>query len=146
MNKMKSTKPILLVEDDQADAYITQQALNTIGVANKLIHQPGGEEAIEYLNDSDNEPPCLVLLDLNMPRMSGFDFLKIVKADRKLKRTPIVILSTSDARRNIQEGYDLGAAGYIVKPVDFNQFVEAMQALNSYWSTNMMPNAELISV
>ena len=146
MKKMRNTKPILLVEDDQADAYITQQAMKTINVANELIHQPGGEEAIEYLKDLDNDPPCLVLLDLNMPRMSGFDFLRIVKADQKLKRTPVVILSTSDSYRNVQESYDLGAAGYIVKPVDFNQFVEAMQALNLYWSLNMMPDAELMSV
>ena len=133
---MKNTRPILLVEDDQADAYITQQALNTINVANKLIHQPGGEEAIEYLRDSANDSPCLVLLDLNMPRMSGFDFLRIVKADQELKRTPIIILSTSDSNRNVQECYELGAAGYIVKPVDFNQFVDAMHALDSYWSLN----------
>jgi CheY-like chemotaxis protein len=146
MKKMRSNKPILLVEDDQADAYITQQAMNTINVANKLVHQPGGEEAIEYLNDSDQEPPCLVLLDLNMPRMNGFDFLKIIKSDQRFKRTPVVVLSTSDAHRNVQESYDLGAAGYIVKPVDFNQFVEAMQALKSYWSMNMMPDAELMSV
>ena len=143
---MRSVKPILLVEDDQADAYITRQAMNTINVANKLIHQPGGEEAIEYLKDSSNDSPCLVLLDLNMPRMSGFDFLKIVKADQKLKRTPVVVLSTSDAHDNVQKSYELGAAGYIVKPVDFNQFVDAMAALDSYWSVNMMPDAELMMI
>jgi len=137
---MQNYKPILLVEDDDADAIITLQALNELKVSNKLVHKVDGEEAIEYLRDQTNERPCVTLLDLNMPRMNGFEFLKIVKADNVLKRIPVVVLTTSNEERNVVESFNLGVAGYIVKPVNYMRFVEAMKTLDMYWTLSRLPD------
>ena len=136
---MQSYKPILLVEDDDADAIITKRALNELKVINKLVHKVDGENAIEYLRDQTNERPCVTLLDLNMPRMNGFEFLKIVKADDVLKRIPVVVLTTSDEDRNVVESFSLGVAGYIVKPVNYTRFVEAVKTLDMYWTLSRLP-------
>jgi len=137
---MQNYKPILLVEDDDADAIITQRALNELKVTNKLVHKVDGEEAIEYLRDQTNERPCVTLLDLNMPRLNGFEFLKIVKADDVLKRIPVVVLTTSNEDRNVIESFSLGVAGYIVKPVNYTRFVEAMKTLDMYWTLSRLPD------
>jgi len=139
---MRSTKPILLVEDDDVDAMTTQRALNDLKVTNELIHKVDGEEALEYLRQDGNQKPCVALLDLNMPRMNGLEFLSIIKAEPALKRIPVLILTTSDADQNIVESYDLGVAGYIVKPVDYKQFVEAMRTIDTYWTLSRVPERE----
>jgi DNA-binding response OmpR family regulator len=139
---MKNSRPILLVEDDDVDAMTTQRALDEIKITNKLIHKIDGEDALEYLRDEDNQKPCVILLDLNMPRMNGFDFLKIVKADTMLRRIPVIVLTTSDSDEGMVESYDLGVAGYIVKPVNYQQFVEAMKTLDMYWTLNRLPHSE----
>lgn len=138
---MQNYKPILLVEDDDADAIITQRALNELKVANKLVHKVDGEDAIEYLRDQTNERPCVTLLDLNMPRMNGFEFLRIVKADKVLKRIPVVVLTTSNDDQNVVESFNLGVAGYIVKPVSYTRFVEAVKTLDMYWTLSRLPDA-----
>ncbi len=132
--------PILLVEDDDVDAIITQRALNELKVTNKLVHKVDGEDALEYLRDQTNQKPCVILLDINMPRMNGFEFLKIVKAEDVLKRIPVVVLTTSTEDRDIIEGFNLGVAGYIVKPVNYKQFVEAMRTLHMYWTLSRLPS------
>jgi len=138
---MQNYKPILLVEDDDADVIITRQALNELKVANKLVHKVDGEDAIEYLRDQTNERPCVTLLDLNMPRMNGFEFLRIVKADKVLKRIPVVVLTTSNDDQNVVESFNLGVAGYIVKPVSYTRFVEAVKTLDMYWTLSRLPDA-----
>jgi len=137
---MRSSKPILLVEDDDVDAMTTQRALGELKVTNKLIHKIDGEDALNYLKDANNLEPCIILLDLNMPRMNGFEFLKITKADTTLRKIPVVVLTTSAADEGVVESYDLGVAGYIVKPVSYRQFVEAVRTLDMYWTLSRLPN------
>jgi len=132
--------PILLVEDDNVDAMITRRALNELKITNQLVHKVDGEDALEYLRDPTNKKPCVILLDLNMPRMNGFEFLKIVKVDDALKRIPVVVLTTSTDDRNVVESFNLHVAGYIVKPVDYKQFIEAMRTLDMYWTLSKMPS------
>jgi CheY-like chemotaxis protein len=137
---MYNSKPVLLAEDDDADALMTKRALNELKVTNRLVRKVDGEDALEYLTDQSNEKPSIILLDLNMPRMNGFEFLKIIKADPMLKMIPVVVVTTSDADHNIMESYNLGAAGYIVKPFDYNRFVAAMRTIDMYWTLNRLPD------
>lgn len=138
---MRNSKPILLVEDDDVDVMITQRALNELKVTNELIRAVDGEDALEHLRDNNDHKPCVILLDLNMPRMNGFEFLKIAKADAALRKIPVVVLTTSDADEGIVESFDLGVAGYIVKPVSYKQFVEAMRTVNMYWTLSELPGS-----
>jgi len=137
---MRNSRPILLVEDDDVDAMTTQRALNELKVTNELIHTVDGEDALKYLRDEGNREPCVILLDLNMPRMNGFEFLKIAKADTTLRKIPVIVLTTSDDDEGVVESFDLGVAGYIVKPVSYSQFVEAMRAVDMYWTLSRLPN------
>ena len=98
-----------------------------------------GEQALEYLQNIANAEPCVILLDLNMPRMSGTEFLKIAKADSRLKRVPIVVLTTSRADQDKLDCFDNSVAGYIVKPVDYKGFLDAMKILNFYWTLSELP-------
>ncbi len=139
---MRNSKPILLVEDDDVDAMTTKRALSEIKVTNELIHRVDGEDGLNYLRQDDVEKPCVILLDLNMPRMNGFDFLKHIKDDETLKKIPVVVLTTSDADQNIIESFEMGVAGYITKPVDYKQFVEAIRTVNMYWTLSMLPNGD----
>jgi CheY-like chemotaxis protein len=143
---MRNSRPIMLVDDDDVDSIIVQRALNELKVSNELIRKVDGEDALTYLRDESNLMPCVILLDLNMPRINGFEFLKIAKADERLKRLPVVVLTTSDVDQNIVDSFDLGVAGYIVKPVDYKQFVEAMRTVDMYWTLNMLPEVEKSSV
>jgi len=135
---MRNSRPILLVEDDDVDALTTKRALTEINVANALVHKFDGEEALEYLSNG-NARPCVILLDLNMPKMNGFEFLRIIKADENLKKIPVIVLTTSDTDQNIIESYELGVAGYITKPVDYRQFVESMKTVDMYWTLSRLP-------
>lgn len=137
---MRSKKPILLVEDDEVDAMTVKRALKEIQVTNKLHHAGNGEEALEYLRNKDNERPCLILLDLNMPRMNGIEFLKEVNDDADIKSIPKVVLTTSKDERDRVESFKLSAAGYVAKPVDYHQFVEAMKTVNMYWTLSETPD------
>jgi CheY-like chemotaxis protein len=137
-----SNRPILLVEDDDVDAMTVQRSLKELKVTNELIRRTDGEDALDYFRNPDNQEPCIILLDLNMPRMNGFEFLRIIKTDEQLRRIPVVVLTTSDNDEGIVESYDLSAAGYVVKPVDYAQFIEAMKILNMYWTLNRLPQGE----
>ncbi len=137
---MRNYRPILLVDDDDVDAIITQRAINELKITNELLRKVDGEDALEFLRSPEAPRPCVILLDLNMPRMNGFEFLKVAKADPELKRIPVVVLTTSDVDQNILDSFDLGVAGYIVKPVDYKQFVEAMKTINMYWTLSQLPS------
>jgi CheY-like chemotaxis protein len=137
---MRSSKPVLLVEDDRLDAMIVTRALNDLKVTNKLVHTTNGEEALEYVRNKENEKPCLILLDLNMPKTNGVEFLRIVKADKTLKTVPIVVLTASTKEQDVIETFKLGIAGYIVKPVNYMKFVEAMRTVALYWTLSELPN------
>ena len=131
---MQNSKPILLVEDDSADVMIVEHALKDLNITNEMIHSANGEEALEYLNGKSNRKPCIILLDLNMPRMNGIEFLKIVKSNEVLRKIPVIVLSTSQEEFDVAESFNLSVAGYMVKPVDYKQFVETIRAIKLYWT------------
>lgn len=136
---MKGTRPILLVEDDRVDAMTVQRALKKIHVSNLLTSVGNGEEGLAWLKNPANERPCIILLDLNMPRMNGIEFLTAVKADEELKKIPIVVLTTSKDEMDRIKSFHNGAAGYMVKPVDYLQFVDVIQTINLYWTLSELP-------
>jgi CheY-like chemotaxis protein len=139
---MRNLKPVLLVEDDRVDAMTVKRALKDLNVANLLVHTSDGEEALEHLRNDSNEKPCVILLDLDMPKMSGIELLKTIKADDVLKKVPVVILTTSQDAQDKFDTFGLSAAGYIVKPTDYKKFVEAMRTVNLYWTLSELPNGE----
>ena len=134
-------KPILLVEDDVVDAMTVERALKEIHVTNMLFTVGNGEEALAYLRNEENARPCVILLDLNMPRMNGVEFLRVVKLDPVMKKIPIVVLTTSRDDQDIIESYKLSAAGYIIKPVDYKKFVEALRTVDVYWTISELPQS-----
>ena len=137
---MRSPKSILLVEDDTIDAMTVKRAFQDLKVASPLAHCLNGEDAWAYLTDGGHQSPCLILLDLNMPKMNGIEFLKVMKADPSLKRIPVVVLTTSSEECDIVESFKLSVAGYIIKPVDYIKFVAAMRTLDLYWTLSELPN------
>ena len=136
---MNSLQPILLVEDDYVDAMTVARAMRELNVGNSLVHVLNGEEALDYLRNDANTRPCVILLDLNMPRMNGNEFLRTIKADQQLKSIPVVVLTTSKADQDKFECFDHSVAGYIVKPSDYASFVRAMRVLDLYWTLNALP-------
>jgi CheY-like chemotaxis protein len=139
---MKNAKSVLLVEDDAIDAMTVRRAFKDLKLTNALDHVTNGEEALEYLRRPNSAPPCVILLDLNMPRMNGIEFLKVVKADLTLKRIPVVVLTTSTEDGDIVNSYRLSVAGYIVKPVDYKKFVEAIRTIDLYWTISELPTEQ----
>jgi len=129
---------ILLVEDDLADQKLIKISLRNEKIANDLYTVQTGEEGIDFLyhrgNYSDGTPqPDLILLDLNMPGMGGKEFLRRIKEDERLKQIPVVILTTSEAEKDIIDSYKLQASGYVHKPVTLEEFKGAMKKLEEYW-------------
>ncbi|HQT26896.1 MAG TPA: response regulator [Burkholderiales bacterium] len=133
------SQTILLVEDDEVDAMTVRRALKELRVANPLKQVENGEEALASLRDSREARPCIILLDLNMPVMGGIEFLQVVKRDASLRRIPVVVLTTSDEQQDKLASFDLGVAGYIRKPVDYKQFVEAVRSIDAYWTLSELP-------
>ena len=137
---MRQLKPILLVEDDVVDAMTAERALKELEIMNELIKTCNGEEALDYLRETDNENPCLIFLDLNMPRMSGLEFLEIIKKDDNLKSIPVVVLTTSKEESDKTASFKCSVAGYIVKPVDYDKFVEVIRTIDAYWTMSELPD------
>lgn len=136
---MRNEKSILLVEDDEVDVMTVKRALRDLHVINHLDVTSNGEEALAYLKNGNNDTPCVILLDLNMPKMNGIEFLKIIKADKTFKMIPVVILTTSKNEQDKIESFKLSIAGYMIKPVDYVQFVETMKTINMYWTLSELP-------
>jgi len=132
-------KAIMLVEDDAVDAMTVRRALKELHVGNPLVQAENGEEALAYLRQPGQVMPCLILLDLNMPVMGGIEFLQVAKQDAALRRIPVVVLTTSEEQQDKVASFDLGVAGYIRKPVDYKQFVEAVRAIDAYWTLSELP-------
>src|SRR6478609_626568 len=124
---------ILLVEDNPNDAELTIRALKKNNLANSLVHLEDGQEALDFLYDEQNEMPKLILLDLKMPKIDGIDVLRKLKSDEKKRIIPIVVLTSSKEEKDIVESYKLGVNAYIVKPVDFDQFVKAVSQIGLFW-------------
>ena len=130
---------ILLIEDNPGDQRLTREALKEGRLRNNLSIVEDGEEAIAFLKkrgDYENVTrPDLILLDLNLPKMDGQEVLKIIKADEKLKRIPVVVLTTSSADEDIFKAYNLNANCFITKPVDFEQFIDVVKKTGEFWFT-----------
>jgi CheY-like chemotaxis protein len=131
---------ILLVEDDQVDVMNVKRAFGRNRISNPLFVAGDGVEGLEMLRSGKiPDERRLVLLDLNMPRMNGIEFLRELRADKDLHLTPVVVLTTSDDERDKIDAYNLNVAGYLLKPVTFVNFVETMAALNKYWALVELP-------
>jgi DNA-binding response OmpR family regulator len=139
---MRNSKPLLLVEDDSVDAMTVKRAIKELKFTNTLIHTLNGEEALEYLRGIGNKKPCIILLDLNMPRMNGIEFLKATKSDEKLKRIPIIVLTTSREEQDKIDSFKLGVAGYMLKSINYKEFVEIIKAISLYWTLSELPDGE----
>ncbi len=128
---------ILLVEDNPSDVLLTQIAMRECKMANRLQVVGDGEQALSYLRREgrfvDAIRPDLVLLDLNLPRLDGREVLREIKDDPELRSIPVVVLTTSDAERDVMQSYDLHANAYITKPVDMDQFVKIVRGLDDFW-------------
>jgi CheY-like chemotaxis protein len=136
---MNNPFSILLVEDDMVDVMSVKRALRELN-SNHILNVAGnGEEALVRLRDPANPLPGIILLDINMPRMNGLDFLKILKADERLRRIPAVVLTTSKEESDRLESFNLSAAGYMVKPVEYAGFVEVVRTIQGYWNLSEMP-------
>ncbi|MBL7845317.1 MAG: response regulator [Cyclobacteriaceae bacterium] len=134
MNRIEKEKvEILLVEDNPDDAALTIRTLKKHNLANYLRHLDDGQEALDFLYDDANATPRLILLDLKMPRVDGIEVLRKIKSDPEKRSIPVVVLTSSREDRDIVESYNLGVNAYVVKPVDFDQFIKAVADLGLFW-------------
>jgi CheY-like chemotaxis protein len=137
---MKPPPTILLVEDDPRDAEFTLSALASIRPCPEVIHVCDGAEALDFLYRRgayaarETRRPAVILLDLKMPRIDGMEVLRQVKADPELRMLPVVILTSSREERDVRDAYALGANAYVVKPVRFQSFLDAIKSLGSFWT------------
>ena len=126
---------ILLIEDDMIELMKFNRTMSRLGLKHSITESKNGEEALRFLN-SNEQLPDIILLDLNMPKMNGVEFLSILKEDSELKYIPTIILSTSNNRKDMLDCYKIGVAGYIVKPLKFDDYIESIKRLLEYWSSN----------
>jgi CheY-like chemotaxis protein len=133
-------RSILLVEDDARDVELTLAGLAEHNLANKVVVVRDGEEALDYLyrrgkfSAREGSRPVVVLLDIKMPKVTGLEVLKIIKADEHLKTIPVVVLSSSREASDLEESYRHGVNAYVVKPVDFGEFMQAIKQLGLFWA------------
>lgn len=125
---------ILLVEDDEVDIITVERAFVKANIANPLFKARNGLEAIDLLHSNKIKSPRIVLLDLNMPKMNGLEFLEVIRSDKELKRLPVIVLTSSSDERDVWRAYDKYVSGYMTKPISMDQFVEKMATLGHYWS------------
>ena len=137
MREPESPFEIILADDDPDDCLLFREAITTSGLPHRLHTVPDGEALLDYLDDlfqNQTLPrPNLIVLDLNMPRRDGRETLRLIKQDRRLRRIPVVILTTSTAEHDISLAYESGANSYIAKPATFQGWVELISALSGYW-------------
>jgi CheY-like chemotaxis protein len=134
---------IVMIEDDEGHARLIERNIRRAGISNVIRHYSDGTSALEYLFKGTDGPmlngPALVLLDLNLPDMSGIDILAKIKSEPHLKRTPVVVLTTTDDKVEIQRCYDLGCNVYITKPVNYESFADAIRQLGLFLSVIQVP-------
>lgn len=135
---------LLLIDDDEVDVMTVKRAFQKNNITNPLFIANNGLEALAMLRGTKmpkllSGQRRLILLDLNMPKMNGIEFLRELRADPKLKSMPVIVLTTSNEEQDKVEAYNLNVAGYIIKPVTFSKFVEAVATFNKYWTLSEMP-------
>jgi CheY-like chemotaxis protein len=139
---------ILLAEDDEGHAYLIRQNLQEAGVANRIVHVPNGQEALDFIHCREKyvgrvpNGPLLVLLDINMPLADGIDVLRQLKAGPVTDQLPVIMLTTTDDPREVQRCYELGCSCYVTKPVDYDRFVEAIRRLGLFLSIVQVPRED----
>jgi DNA-binding response OmpR family regulator len=142
---MSNLGRILLVEDDPKDVELTLTALDEYNLANEVVIVGDGADALDYLYckgkyaDRSNENPAVLLLDLKLPKVDGLEVLQQVKSDSKLKMIPVVVLTSSHEEKDMVASYTLGVNAYVVKPVDFHEFVNAIKELGVFWAVVNQP-------
>jgi DNA-binding response OmpR family regulator len=137
---MSTLGRILIVEDDPNDVELTLTALDEYNLANEVVVTRDGEEALDYLycrgnfKNRSNDSPAVLLLDLKLPKRDGLEVLQQIKSDEKLKMIPVVVLTSSHEEKDVVASYKLGVNAYVVKPVDFHEFVNAVKELGVFWA------------
>ncbi|QCX39917.1 response regulator [Aureibaculum algae] len=131
---MKNLK-VLLIEDDLIEVMKFKRAISSLDLNHQVIEANNGEDALKILEEKDNIPD-IILLDLNMPKINGIEFLSILKKDSTLKYVPTVILTTSSNQRDLLACYEIGIAGYVLKPLKYEDYVHKIEKLLAYWSIN----------
>ncbi|MFM7887926.1 MAG: response regulator [Pseudanabaena sp.] len=138
---MRCYDPILLVEDSLIDIMILKRGLKEINAHNPLHVSHDGESALQFLKEQNQNYPVLILLDINMPRMNGLEFLAMIKQSPQWRRIPVVVLTTSQEDCDRQTSFELGAAGYVVKPLSYSVFVEHLKVIYEYWCLSESPHS-----
>lgn len=142
----QQTVGIVMIEDDEGHARLIEKNIRRAGISNDIKHFTDGTTALDYLFNDPSGPaqngPALVLLDLNLPDMSGTSILEKIKGDQKLHRTPVVVLTTTDDKVEIQRCYDLGCNVYITKPVNYESFADAIRQLGLFLSVIQVPDID----
>ena len=142
---MEKFRRILMVEDDPRDVELTLTALEDYNLANEVVVCRDGQEALDYLysrgkfSDQVNENPAVMLLDLKLPKVDGLEVLQQVKSDERLRMIPVVVLTSSHEEKDMMQSYKLGVNAYVVKPVDFHEFVNAVKELGVFWAVINQP-------
>ncbi len=137
---MVEPSPILLAEDNPYDAELTMKALAEAGLANRIVHVSDGAQALEYLRrqgswaDRTSGNPVVVILDIKMPLVDGIEVLDAIRTDPELKLLPVVMLSSSSEKQDLQRSYELGSNAYVVKPVKFTEFIPAVREIGVFWA------------
>lgn len=130
---MKVNKSILLLEDDAVDIMILKRAFKKLEIENQLEICHNGEEGIDWLAQNKENLPGLIILDLNMPKMNGLEFLSLIKENPNYRKIPVIVLTTSKAHEDRIKAFDKSIAGYMVKPVDYNDFINIVDQIKNYW-------------
>lgn len=140
---MRNGSPLLIVEDNETDILCLKKAFEKNGIGKAIITASNGQEALAYLKGESPEKgtriPNLILLDLNMPIMNGFEFLDAVKSDEQLKAIPVVVLTSSTSTMDMNDSYSNSVAGYIEKPMDPEEYLNVVRVLDQYWSLSYLP-------
>jgi CheY-like chemotaxis protein len=137
---MEKFRRILLIEDDPRDVELTLTALEDYKLANEIVVCRGGQEALDYLycrgtfSDRGNENPAVILLDLKLPKVDGLQVLQQITSDERLRMIPVVMLTSSHEEKDVMRSYKLGVNAYVVKPVDFHEFINAVKELGVFWA------------
>jgi len=140
---MSTLGRILMVEDDPKDVELTLTALEEYNLANEVVVTRDGQEALDYLfcrgqfSTRSHENPAVILLDLKLPKVDGLEVLQQIKSDERLKMLPVVVLTSSHEEKDMVRSYKLGVNAYVVKPVDFHEFVNAVKELGAFWRSSM---------
>ncbi|GGG14280.1 response regulator [Dokdonia pacifica] len=137
---MSNLLDVLLIEDDTIEIMKLNRTISSLNLNHNIIEANNGEEALSILKEG-NSLPDIILLDLNMPKINGIEFLKILKSDPSLKYLPTIVLTTSNNRKDLLECYKIGIAGYVLKPLKYDDYVSKIEKLLAYWSVNELIKA-----